>query len=95
MSDSLVPERALVGTGFSYGVEARAVQARAVDTLLTRVRDVRRAGSAALDLAWVAAGRLDAFYEVPLKIWDRAAGELLVTEAGGMITAARADRRVG
>ncbi len=86
VSDSLVPERALVGTGFSYGVEARAVQARAVDTLLTRVRDVRRAGSAALDLAWVAAGRLDAFYEVPLKIWDRAAGELLVTEAGGMIT---------
>jgi myo-inositol-1(or 4)-monophosphatase len=86
VSDSLVPESALVATGFSYGAEARAVQASAVDSLLTRVRDVRRAGSAALDLAWVAAGRLDAYYEVPLKIWDRAAGELLVTEAGGVIS---------
>ena len=62
------------------------MQARAVDFLLTRVRDVRRGGSAALDLAWVAEGRMDGFYEVPLKLWDRAAGELLVTEAGGTVS---------
>ena len=86
VSDAVLPERALVATGFSYGPEARAVQARAVDFLLTRVRDVRRGGSAALDLAWVAAGRMDGFYEVPLKLWDRAAGELLVTEAGGTVS---------
>lgn len=86
VSDAAVPERALVATGFSYGAEARAVQARAVDHLLTRVRDVRRGGSAALDLAWVAAGRMDGFYEVPLKLWDRAAGELLVIEAGGTVS---------
>ena len=55
VSDAVLPERALVATGFSYGAEAREVQARAVDHLLTRVRDVRRGGSAALDLAWVAA----------------------------------------
>ncbi len=77
------PAAALVATGFSYGAAARAVQARALDRVLPAVRDLRRAGSAALDLAWVAAGRLDAFYEVPLMVWDRAAGMLLVREAGG------------
>jgi myo-inositol-1(or 4)-monophosphatase len=50
------------------------------------VRDIRRGGSAALDLAWVAAGRLDGFYEHGLNRWDRAAGELLVQEAGGRVT---------
>ena len=86
VSEALVPEKALVATGFSYSAQGRAIQARAIDSLLTRVRDIRRGGAASLDLAWVAAGRVDAFYEVPLKIWDRAAGELLVTEAGGVIS---------
>ena len=53
--------------------------------LLPRVRDIRRAGSAALDLAWLAAGRLDGFYERGLHAWDWAAGGLLVREAGGAV----------
>jgi myo-inositol-1(or 4)-monophosphatase len=77
-------ERAMVGTGFSYVPERRAQQAEAVRRLLPRARDIRRAGSAALDLAWTAAGRLDAFYESGLRPWDWAAGHLLVEEAGGV-----------
>jgi myo-inositol-1(or 4)-monophosphatase len=53
--------------------------------LLPRIRDLRRAGAAALDLAFVAAGRVDAFYERGLKRWDEAAGRLLVKEAGGVV----------
>ena len=75
--------RALVATGFSYEPERRAVQAEAIGELLPRVRDIRRAGAAALDLAWVAAGRVDAFFERGLQHWDWAAGRLLVEEAGG------------
>jgi myo-inositol-1(or 4)-monophosphatase len=76
-------ERALVATGFSYEPVRRAAQAGVVRRLLPRVRDVRRAGAAALDLAWLAAGRLDAYYERGLRQWDWAAGRLLVEEAGG------------
>jgi myo-inositol-1(or 4)-monophosphatase len=76
-------ERAMVATGFSYEPARRAQQAEVVARLLPRARDIRRAGSAALDLAWVAAGRLDAFYESGLNPWDWAAGHLLVEEAGG------------
>lgn len=75
--------RALVATGFSYEPERRAEQAAVASRVLPRVRDIRRAGSAALDLAWVAAGRLDGFYERGVKPWDWAAGRLLVEEAGG------------
>lgn len=75
---------ALIATGFSYLAEERAIAAQRLTRILPRVRDVRRAGSAALDLAWTAAARVDAFYEVPAKPWDRAAGELLVREAGGI-----------
>lgn len=75
---------ALIATGFSYLPEERAVAAERLVRILPRVRDVRRAGSAALDLAWTAAARVDAFYEVPTHHWDRAAGELLVREAGGL-----------
>jgi myo-inositol-1(or 4)-monophosphatase len=78
-------ERALVATGFSYEAEQRASQARRVAELLPRVRDIRRAGAAALDLAWVAAGRLDGYYERGGHAWDWAAGRLLVTEAGGAV----------
>ena len=76
--------RALVGTGFGYTPGRRALQAAALAHVLPRVRDVRRAGSAALDLAWVACGRLDGFYEAGIRDWDRAAGLLLVGEAGGL-----------
>jgi myo-inositol-1(or 4)-monophosphatase len=75
--------RSLIGTGFGYTSGRRALQVAALVHVLPRVRDVRRAGSAALDLAWVACGRLDGFYEAGIRDWDRAAGLLLVSEAGG------------
>jgi myo-inositol-1(or 4)-monophosphatase len=77
-------DRAMVATGFSYESERRAEQAEILVRLLPRIRDLRRAGAAALDLAYVAAGRVDAFYERGLKRWDEAAGRLLVHEAGGV-----------
>jgi myo-inositol-1(or 4)-monophosphatase len=73
---------ALVGTGFSYLAARRARQAQVLTAVLPAVRDIRRAGSAALDLCWVASGRLDAFYEKGLGPWDLAAGALIATEAG-------------
>jgi myo-inositol-1(or 4)-monophosphatase len=73
---------ALVATGFAYDAEVRAVQAEIAARVLPRVRDLRRLGSAALDLAWTAAGRYDAFYERGLAPWDRAAGALLCAAAG-------------
>jgi myo-inositol-1(or 4)-monophosphatase len=78
-------DRAMVATGFSYESERRADQAELLLQLLPQVRDIRRAGAAALDLAYVAAGRVDAFYERGLKRWDEAAGRLLVSEAGGEV----------
>lgn len=83
------PAMTLVATGFSYEVDVRRVQGPQVSDLVTRVRDVRRGGSAALDLAWVAAGRIDAYWEYGLNPWDCAAGGLLVREAGGVT---RSDR---
>jgi myo-inositol-1(or 4)-monophosphatase len=79
--------RALVATGFSYVAAERQLQTALFARVLPCARDVRRAGSAALDLAWVAAGRLDAFYEHGLAEWDHAAGDLLVSEAGGVVRA--------
>lgn len=76
---------ALVATGFSYEPAVRAAQAQTLRAVLPRVRDVRRAGAAALDLAWLAAGRLDGYYERGLKPWDWAAGRLIVTEAAGEV----------
>lgn len=78
-------DRAMVATGFSYEADRRREQAELLVRLLPRIRDVRRAGAAALDLAYVAAGRVDAFYERGLKRWDEAAGRLLVKEAGGVV----------
>jgi myo-inositol-1(or 4)-monophosphatase len=73
---------ALVATGFAYEAAVRARQAAVVSRVLPRARDIRRAGSAALDLAWCACGRYDAYYERGLKRWDLAAGALLCTCAG-------------
>jgi len=78
-------DRALVATGFAYLPERRELQAEVARRVLPRVRDLRRAGAAALDLAWLAAGRLDAYYERGLNPWDWAAGRLLVEEAGGKV----------
>jgi fructose-1,6-bisphosphatase/inositol monophosphatase family enzyme len=76
------PATALVSTGFSYLPERRAYQAKVVSHLLPRVRDIRRFGAAALDLCWVAGGRVSAFYELGLQPWDLAAGVLIAVEAG-------------
>jgi myo-inositol-1(or 4)-monophosphatase len=77
---------ALLATGVSYEADQRARQGELLTRLLPRVRDIRRAGAAALDLAYVACGRVDAFYERGLKRWDEAAGRLLVERAGGVVT---------
>lgn len=79
-----LPE-ALIGTGFNYSAEERARQGVRVAALLPQVRDIRRFGSAALDLSWLAAGRVDGYFETGLSPWDWAAGRLVVTEAGGLV----------
>src|SRR5436305_5685130 len=75
--------QALVGTGFGYDAGRRRVQGEVIAALLPHIRDIRRGGSAAVDLCSVAAGRLDAFYERGLNYWDFAAGRLIAREAGG------------
>lgn len=75
-------EHALVATGFSYVPERRTMQAKRVAAIIAHVRDIRRLGAAAADLCYVAAGRLDAYYEEYLNPWDLAAGELIAREAG-------------
>jgi myo-inositol-1(or 4)-monophosphatase len=76
---------ALVGTGFAYSQRRRTVQAALVANILPVVRDVRRIGSAAMDLCMVAAGLLDAYYEHGLHVWDSAAGALIAAEAGARV----------
>ena len=78
-------DRALVGTGFGYDPGRRRVQGEVVAALLPFIRDIRRGGSAAVDLCSVAAGRLDAFYERGLNYWDFAAGGLIAREAGALV----------
>lgn len=78
-------DRALIGTGFGYDSARRAAQARLLPAVLPAVRDIRRVGAAALDLCWVADGRLDGFYEAGLKPWDLAAGSLIASEAGAWV----------
>jgi myo-inositol-1(or 4)-monophosphatase len=73
---------ALVATGFAYDAAVRAKQAVVLTRVLPRVRDIRRAGAAALDLAWCACGRYDAYYERGVKTWDYAAGGLIAARAG-------------
>jgi len=75
-------EVALVATGFAYDAAVRARQAAVLQRVLPRVRDVRRGGSAAMDLAWTALGRCDAYWERGVKAWDVAAGALLCARAG-------------
>ncbi|MDQ6745146.1 MAG: inositol monophosphatase [Actinomycetota bacterium] len=73
---------ALVATGFAYEASVRARQAEVVSRVLPRVRDIRRAGAAALDLCWCACGRYDAYYERGVHAWDVAAGTLIAQRAG-------------
>ena len=79
--------RALVGTGFAYDRQERAKEMTDILAgVLTRFQGIRRVGSAALDLCWVAAGRMDAYWEYGVRPWDTAAGALIVEEAGGRIS---------
>lgn len=89
-----LPE-ALVGTGFAYESDRRRLQGQIVARLLPHVRDLRRIGSCALDLCMVAAGRLDAYYEDGVHVWDWAAGALIAAEAGAMVRAPRSDEGAG
>jgi len=73
---------AMVATGLAYDARERAAQARVLARLIPRVRDIRRFGSAALDLTWTALGRYDAYFERSVKQWDVAAGALICQRAG-------------
>lgn len=79
-------ELALCGTGFGYDADRRAWQAAVLTHVLPRVRDIRRLGSAALDLCRIAEGSLDVYHERGLNPWDMAAGWLVATEAGAVVT---------
>jgi len=80
-------DRALIATGFPYDIRERVPETLArLGRLLSMVQGLRRGGSAALDLAYVACGRLDGFFEENLKPWDTAAGLVIVNEAGGKVT---------
>lgn len=84
--------KALVGTGFAYVPEIRARQGRIVAELLPEVRDLRRGGSAAADLCFVACGRLDAYFEDGIQSWDACAGALIAEEAGAVVSVLPLDR---
>ncbi|UFT00382.1 inositol monophosphatase family protein [Nocardia huaxiensis] len=75
----------LVATGFAYATARRVRQGQLIAEVLPHIRDIRRMGSAALDLCMVAEGRVDAYYEHGLNLWDRAAGELIAAEAGARL----------
>jgi myo-inositol-1(or 4)-monophosphatase len=85
----------LVGTGFSYEQRLRQRQAAVIAALLPQIRDIRRIGSAALDLCMVAAGQFDAYFEDNLNVWDWAAGALIAAEAGARVRLPRASGAVG
>ena len=78
--------RALVATGFAYDVKDRTNQLELVNHLLPHIRDIRRIGAAATDLCFVASGIVDAYLETGLKEWDLAAGALIASEAGAVVT---------
>jgi myo-inositol-1(or 4)-monophosphatase len=80
-----VLETALIATGFGYDAERRSKQGAVIGQVLPRIRDVRRAGAAALDLCWLADGRVDGYYERGLQAWDWAAARIIVEEAGGAV----------
>ncbi|MGQ9500327.1 MAG: inositol monophosphatase family protein [Dissulfurimicrobium sp.] len=87
VSKTAALEDALLSTGFPYDVQENPEDVMAaLKSVIVKTQGVRRAGAAAVDLAYVSCGRFDGFWEIKLKPWDTAAGELLVKEAGGMVT---------
>jgi myo-inositol-1(or 4)-monophosphatase len=96
VAEPVTLEQSLLATGFAYRAETRAEQGAAVARLLPHVRDIRRMGTASLDLCAVASGRVNAYFERTLNPWDHAAGALIATEAGASVEGlpgARADHR--
>ena len=89
VNDPVPLAQALVATGFGYRVERRVAQARVVEQVVPRVRDIRRGGACSVDLCSVAAGRVDAYYERGPMAWDLAAGGLVATEAGARLEGLR------
>jgi myo-inositol-1(or 4)-monophosphatase len=85
------PQAALVATGFGYDARRRRRQGAVLAELVGRVRDVRRGGSAAIDLCHVAAGRVDAYYEQGTQRWDVAAAGLIAAEAGARVEGLRGE----
>jgi myo-inositol-1(or 4)-monophosphatase len=83
--NAAAPGEQLVATGFNYEQDVRVLQSRAAAAMMPEVRDIRRLGSAALDLCWLAAGRIDAYVEEGLHEWDLAAGGLVAEEAGARV----------
>ncbi len=77
---------ALCATGFAYKQEIRIEQSEQFQTILPKIRDIRRVGSAAFDLCMVASGNVNAYFERTAQIWDIAAGTLIVEEAGGVVS---------
>ncbi len=78
--------RSVVATGFGYDPDRRIRQAEVVARVIGQIADIRRFGAAAIDLCWVACGRVDAYWEVGLNPWDHAAGALIAREAGATVT---------
>lgn len=85
-NDPINLDRALIGTGFVYDVSMRAQQGKVVSALLPQVRDIRRMGSAAVDICNVAMGAFDGYFEIGLKEWDLAAAQLVASESGALIS---------
>jgi myo-inositol-1(or 4)-monophosphatase len=77
--------RALIATGLGYDAERRSKQGQVLNRVVPFIRDIRRAGAAALDLCWLAAGRLDGYYERGLGAWDWAAARIVAEEAGAAV----------
>jgi len=88
VNDPVPMDRALLATGFGYAAARRAAQGSMIAELLPRVRDIRRFGSAALDLCAVASGTVDGYLEEGVQAWDIAAGALIAAEAGAVVTTA-------
>ena len=86
VTEPVALDKALLGTGFGYTSERRTAQAAIIARVLPQIRDIRRFGSAALNLCQVAGGQLDAYYEEGVQHWDVAAGGLIATEAGALMT---------
>lgn len=85
-NDPVALDRALISTGFSYDLALRTEQGERIARLIPRIRDLRRIGAAAVDLCHLASGMVDGYFEATLNEWDLAAGGLIATEAGAIVT---------